>query len=110
MYPLYPPYIPPVSPVSLRGSWHSHLKNIRPTEVDSPAVSFRQPRRDVLSKRSGELFLSLTCLASLPLQYGQIEITNHTTGDYSVLHFKPGGWFGREVNKVEGSIFSPEYV
>lgn len=39
-------------------------------------------------------------------QYGQIEITNHTTGDYSVLHFKPGGWFGRELNKVEGSIFS----
>lgn len=41
-------------------------------------------------------------------QYGQMEITNHTTGDYSVLHFKPGGWFGKELNKVEGSIFSAD--
>jgi len=41
-------------------------------------------------------------------QYGQIEITNHTTGDYSVLHFKPGGWFGKELNKIEGSIFSAD--
>lgn len=41
-------------------------------------------------------------------QYGQMEITNHTTGDYSVLHFKPGGWFGKDVNKVEGSIFSAD--
>lgn len=41
-------------------------------------------------------------------QYGQIELTNHTTGDYSVIHFKPGGWFGKEVNKVEGSIFSAD--
>lgn len=96
---------PPVSPCY---SWHSHLKNIRLREIDSLVVSFRQPQRFVPSKISGELFLSLTCVASLPLQYGQIEITNHTTGDYSVLHFKPGGWFGREVNKVEGSIFSAE--
>lgn len=41
-------------------------------------------------------------------QFGQIEITNHTTGDYSLIHFKPGGWFGKELNKVEGSIFSAE--
>ncbi|XP_068736521.1 oxysterol-binding protein-related protein 1-like [Montipora capricornis] len=41
-------------------------------------------------------------------QYGQMEITNHTTGDFSILHFKPGGWFGRELNKVEGSIFSAD--
>jgi len=41
-------------------------------------------------------------------QYGQMEIINHTTGDYSVLHFRPGGWFGKDVNKVEGSIFSAD--
>lgn len=45
---------------------------------------------------------------SVFIQYGQIEITNHTTEDYSVIHFKPGGWFGKELNKVEGSIFSAE--
>lgn len=41
-------------------------------------------------------------------QFGQIEITNHTTGDYGMIHFKPGGWFGKDLNKVEGSIFSAD--
>ena len=51
------------------------------------------------------MFPKSYCFSS---QFGQIEITNHTTGDYSLIHFKPGGWFGKELNKVEGSIFSAE--
>ncbi|EPY78186.1 hypothetical protein CB1_001112010 [Camelus ferus] len=37
-------------------------------------------------------------------QYGNVEITNHKTGDKCVLNFKPCGLFGKELHKVEGFI------
>ncbi|XP_048363619.1 oxysterol-binding protein-related protein 1 isoform X2 [Sphaerodactylus townsendi] len=37
-------------------------------------------------------------------QYGNMEITNHKTGDKCVLNFKPCGLFGKELHKVEGYI------
>ena len=40
------------------------------------------------------------------LQYGQMEIINHTHGIKCIVNFKPCGWFGREANKVEGAIYS----
>lgn len=41
-------------------------------------------------------------------QLGQIEINNHSTGESCVMHFKPAGWFGRDPNKVEGTIYSSD--
>ncbi|XP_006818987.1 oxysterol-binding protein-related protein 1-like [Saccoglossus kowalevskii] len=37
-------------------------------------------------------------------QYGQMEVTNHKTGDRAVINFKPSGWFGRELHRVDGYI------
>ncbi|XP_068093379.1 oxysterol-binding protein-related protein 1 isoform X1 [Hyperolius riggenbachi] len=37
-------------------------------------------------------------------QYGNMEITNHKTGDKCILNFKPCGLFGKELHKVEGHI------
>ncbi|XP_030830790.1 oxysterol-binding protein-related protein 1 isoform X2 [Strongylocentrotus purpuratus] len=37
-------------------------------------------------------------------QYGTLEIINHKTGLKSVLNFKPAGWFGRDLHKIEGHI------
>uniref|UniRef100_A0A8D0H8X2 Oxysterol-binding protein n=1 Tax=Sphenodon punctatus TaxID=8508 RepID=A0A8D0H8X2_SPHPU len=37
-------------------------------------------------------------------QYGNMEITNHKTGEKCVLNFKPCGLFGKELHKVEGYI------
>ncbi|XP_064409679.1 oxysterol-binding protein-related protein 1 isoform X3 [Latimeria chalumnae] len=37
-------------------------------------------------------------------QYGNVEITNHKTGEKCVLGFKPCGLFGKELHKVEGYI------
>ena len=39
-------------------------------------------------------------------QYGQMEIINHTHGVKCVVNFKPCGWFGKEANKVEGTIYN----
>ncbi|XP_051784876.1 oxysterol-binding protein-related protein 1 isoform X2 [Erpetoichthys calabaricus] len=37
-------------------------------------------------------------------QYGNVEITNHKTGERCCLSFKPCGLFGKELHKVEGYI------
>ncbi|XP_048589891.1 oxysterol-binding protein-related protein 1 isoform X2 [Nematostella vectensis] len=37
-------------------------------------------------------------------QYGQIEISSLSSGDRATIHFKPAGWFGKELNKVEATI------
>ncbi|XP_078397293.1 oxysterol-binding protein-related protein 1 isoform X2 [Cetorhinus maximus] len=37
-------------------------------------------------------------------QYGNVEITNHKTGEKCILNFKPCGLFGKELHKVEGYI------
>lgn len=37
-------------------------------------------------------------------QYGNMEITNHRTGERCFLNFKPCGLFGKELHKVEGYI------
>ncbi|KAM4704755.1 oxysterol-binding protein-related protein 1 isoform 2-T2 [Rhinophrynus dorsalis] len=37
-------------------------------------------------------------------QYGNMEITNHRTGEKCILNFKPCGLFGKELHKVEGFI------
>ncbi|XP_022083401.1 oxysterol-binding protein-related protein 1-like [Acanthaster planci] len=36
--------------------------------------------------------------------YGLLEMTNHKTGHKCFLHFKPAGWFGKDLHKVEGYI------
>ncbi|XP_063155265.1 oxysterol-binding protein-related protein 1 isoform X2 [Candoia aspera] len=37
-------------------------------------------------------------------QYGNMEITNHKSGEKCLLNFKPCGLFGKELHKVEGYI------
>ncbi|KAI1891375.1 hypothetical protein AGOR_G00143170 [Albula goreensis] len=37
-------------------------------------------------------------------QYGNVEVTNHKTGERCCLNFKPCGLFGKELHKVEGYI------
>ncbi|KAM4688817.1 oxysterol-binding protein-related protein 1 isoform 2-T2 [Discoglossus pictus] len=37
-------------------------------------------------------------------QYGNMEITNHKTGEKCIINFKPCGLFGKELHKVEGYI------
>ena len=38
-------------------------------------------------------------------QYGAMEITNHNTKHKAVLNFKQGGWFGKDLHKIEGFIY-----
>ena len=43
-------------------------------------------------------------------QYGVMEVMNHTTKMKAVLNFKQGGWFGKDLHKIEGFIYNKEYV
>lgn len=37
--------------------------------------------------------------------YGTVEILNHKTKHKAVLNFKPSGWFGKDLHKIEGCIY-----
>ncbi|ESP02653.1 hypothetical protein LOTGIDRAFT_171854 [Lottia gigantea] len=39
---------------------------------------------------------------------GPMEIINHQTKHRAVLNFKQGGWFGKDLHKVEGYIYDPD--
>jgi hypothetical protein len=41
-------------------------------------------------------------------QYGVQEIVNHKTKHKAVLNYKQGGWFGKDLNKIEGYIYNAE--
>lgn len=36
--------------------------------------------------------------------FGHTEIVNHRTGHKCSLNFRPAGWFGRDLHKVDGYI------
>jgi hypothetical protein len=38
-------------------------------------------------------------------QYGVMEIINHSCNVKAVINFKSAGWFGRDLNRVDGFIF-----
>ncbi|XP_074656432.1 oxysterol-binding protein-related protein 1-like isoform X2 [Tubulanus polymorphus] len=38
--------------------------------------------------------------------HGVMEITNHTNDMQAVLNFKPCGWFGKDLHKIEGFIYN----
>uniref|UniRef100_T2M5M8 Oxysterol-binding protein n=1 Tax=Hydra vulgaris TaxID=6087 RepID=T2M5M8_HYDVU len=42
--------------------------------------------------------------------YGVCEITNQNTGDRAILNFKPAGWFGKDLNKVDGYVVDKKGV
>ncbi|XP_070533773.1 oxysterol-binding protein-related protein 1-like [Ptychodera flava] len=43
-------------------------------------------------------------------QYGQMEVVNHTTGDKAIINFKPSGWFGKELHRIDGHIIDKNKV
>lgn len=40
--------------------------------------------------------------------YGVQEIVNHKTKHKAVLNYKQGGWFGKDLHKIEGCIYTPD--
>jgi Oxysterol-binding protein len=44
------------------------------------------------------------------VQTGVMEITNHKTNFKAVVNFKPCGWFGKDIHKLEGYLFDNKYV
>ncbi|CAH1773644.1 unnamed protein product [Owenia fusiformis] len=40
--------------------------------------------------------------------HGVMEIQNHSNGMKSVLNFKQGGWFGKDLHKIEGFIYDKD--
>ena len=64
----------------------------------------------------GKLWFEQVCFDSLVFdvssmfqsvnQYGAMEIQNHTRNVKAVLNFKQAGWFGKDLNRVDGFVYS----
>ncbi|CAG2121445.1 unnamed protein product, partial [Medioppia subpectinata] len=39
-------------------------------------------------------------------EYGLMEVTNQTNGMRTQLNFKPAGWFGKDLHRFDGFIYS----
>lgn len=55
-----------------------------------------------LSLKGADMFYTFPCLY---FQYGVMEVINHTTKHKAVLNFKQGGWFGKDLHRIEGFIY-----
>ena len=44
------------------------------------------------------------CCCERLLQYGAMELTNHMTKCKAVVNFRPCGWFGRDLHKIDGFL------
>jgi len=45
-----------------------------------------------------------TLLCTPVFQYGAMELTNHMTKCKAVVNFRPCGWFGRDLHKIDGFL------
>ncbi|XP_035659988.1 oxysterol-binding protein-related protein 1-like isoform X1 [Branchiostoma floridae] len=41
-------------------------------------------------------------------QYGEMEVKNHNTAERVILNFRPSGWFGKELHKIDGYVYDKE--
>ncbi|XP_078664860.1 oxysterol-binding protein-related protein 1-like isoform X2 [Branchiostoma floridae x Branchiostoma belcheri] len=41
-------------------------------------------------------------------QYGEMEVKNHNTAEKVILNFRPSGWFGKELHKIDGYVYDKE--
>lgn len=39
---------------------------------------------------------------------GDVKVTNHTTGDYCMLHYKAHGWTSAGAYEVRGEVFNKD--
>lgn len=51
-------------------------------------------------------FIISFMFSNFSFKYGTMEIINHMNGLSVKLEFKPAGWFGKDLNRIDGYIYS----
>lgn len=77
------------------GLWYMTL---RPDCGDKPELyTYKKPNNQVVGILLGNPQVD---------NYGDVKIVNHTTGDYSLIHFKARGWRSSNAYEVKGEVYN----
>lgn len=77
------------------GLWYVNLRPNKGADVESELYSFRKITSSVVGIMLGNPIVD---------NYGDMKITNHTTGINAVVTYKARGWRGSSAYKLQGSI------
>ncbi|AGO12565.1 AaceriAER225Wp [[Ashbya] aceris (nom. inval.)] len=81
------------------GLWYITL---RPDDGGMEEIyTFRKPNNSVIGILIGKPEID---------NHGEVTITNHNTGDYCTLHFKPRGWRSANAFEVRGEVYDCDGV
>ncbi|AAS52906.2 AER225Wp [Eremothecium gossypii ATCC 10895] len=70
---------------------------LRPDDGSGEEIyTFNKPNNSVIGILIGKPELD---------NHGEVTVTNHSTGDYTTLHFKPRGWRSANAFEVRGEVF-----
>lgn len=79
------------------GLWYI---NLLPNSTDHKELyTFKKPNNNVIGILVGNPQVD---------NYGEVVITNHTTGDYCKLYFKARGWRSSSAYEVKGEVFDKD--
>lgn len=79
------------------GLWYI---NLLPNSTDRKELyTFKKPNNNVIGILVGNPQVD---------NYGEVVITNHTTGDYCKLYFKARGWRSSSAYEVKGEVFDKD--
>lgn len=80
------------------GLWYI---NLRPNSSEKPELyTFKKPNNNVIGILVGNPQVD---------NYGEVTITNHTTGDYCKLFFKARGWRSSSAYEVKGEVYDSKH-
>ncbi|ODV90835.1 hypothetical protein CANCADRAFT_15183, partial [Tortispora caseinolytica NRRL Y-17796] len=80
------------------GTWYLEL---RPFEAPEELYTWKKVNTSVVGIITGSPVVD---------NYGDMEVTNHTTGDRCILHFKARGWRGANAFEVRGEVLNAKGI
>ncbi|CAI4054676.1 oxysterol-binding protein related protein SWH1 SKDI_01G0900 [Saccharomyces kudriavzevii IFO 1802] len=79
------------------GLWHIIIRPDHNDDVTKETYSWKKPNNTVIGILMGKPQVDNS---------GDVHITNHTTGDYCLLHYRAHGWTSAGAYEVRGEIFN----
>ncbi|CAI4240970.1 ADM_collapsed_G0000810.mRNA.1.CDS.1 [Saccharomyces cerevisiae] len=81
------------------GLWYITIRPDHNISVPGETYSWKKPNNTVIGILMGKPQVDNS---------GDVKVTNHTTGDYCMLHYKAHGWTSAGAYEVRGEVFNKD--
>ncbi|CAI4246731.1 CCT_1a_G0000810.mRNA.1.CDS.1 [Saccharomyces cerevisiae] len=81
------------------GLWYITIRPDHNISVPEETYSWKKPNNTVIGILMGKPQVDNS---------GDVKVTNHTTGDYCMLHYKAHGWTSAGAYEVRGEVFNKD--